>query len=1603
MSKALLAKRARTSGQAFGLRDRALLFTVVVGLVLLASVSAQAAPEADGSSLLIAVNAGTSADLVARPLLVPHEPGEAIALPPLDVPAGGLAAAALAEQSGVPAGAYGARPSELGPLAMYGRTSWSPTTGESLTGPVSGAGEVLLPLAIKVSEGWSTFVSVINLDPTEAAAVTVTGVRTMQASVDLDAGFAVPADSARGYWMGEGPLADVPDGWSGALRFTADRPIAVHAWVARTDGGPAVFDVLGQPVEHASGVLYAPRFWAEVPRSDSVGGVSSSRFHVSNSSDRIAVLVTVELRGEDGVCAGEVFRTATKTVRAGSNLTFDFGADPDPSTAYDVEVPPNCAGTARIFTSLGSVSAAVVEERRDAGGDVLAAAGFPALPESLAASEVVAPWRWPGSVPADGATTLRAMNVGTDPATVSLTARSAAGSPVACPACEATIAPGSSRSWVPSDLPEGAAGSSVALSLVSDQPLAVSVDAAAGGSDISAALAAPAASEESGDLPRALPALLNESGLPPVVRDPTPTVTPTSRATATSPIGPRPPARTLTPGTPPTPVPTRTSSPTPTEVPTEVPLGEVVVQNLGLEAAADVSFVATGGADGARVEIGPLKAGRADSISFEDLTDRLLGAPHGVRIQVADGGGSGSGDPHALGVLALHRSERGASAAYAAPSAGREVIVPMAAIDHFGRTTSFAVQNVGDAPAAVSVGLYPSGRGSSPTRGFSVWLAPGEAAAYRLGESLEFVAVPPNTPDGFLGWLRMTSDRPLVAASVVDHPSTDRAVHTVGGQPSTGASRSLLAHGVFAPEGGRDLESLLTVLNPSGSPAEVRATLVGVADGCEGTRSSAVPLEVAAYSVREVDLAGAAGLPAGCAAVALLESDAPVHASVTVSRPGGPDRAGAAGLPAVALDAAPGISPFGSSVEAGLPRVRFGAGGLGTSVWAYNPGDAPAQARLEVLTPAGEPLAGCGADCMAEVPAGGAITWDIGGLPGAPSSGSASARVVSDVPLHVAALDLPEASLVDLSAYIATDAASAVAPRWLPLANWTIKPGYVTGPTPTASPWPTATVRPTSLPGPSSLPPPRPTTEPPGADADWFGLQNMQRDRGISAGGVLYGEEGTPAEPFKLAPVPAGAFQLAVRGRSSADGSLGSGPRAASLFSDGASLPFAVHSLASGAVAAQGAAAAGTDLIVPLLLGGYTGQYSFVHVQAAEVPEADGLGVDAEIGLYEMGGERVATLDRRVGAGALTRIDMREIVRGHDLPRRDGSGFMGFMRLRGPKPLVAASVIKLEERSERWAYDVPAMPVSSASEVVVAPNVRSNAEGVSSAVMLFNPGDEPALVASEYLGTHGPCAGEKYSPEDSFVIEPHDFRTVYLGPSLERILPSGCEATAKYAATVPLVGLVNGVLAADRGVMVYPVSSVGNASTSVAVPMARNRSAGRSTTLYVMYPGEAAADVGSATVMLIDQSGKSSRCGGCELRLESGGAAKLALGSDPFVPAGWLGTAWVDATVPVVVLAVDEPAAGEPSVIGGVAAAEGDIAAWLGHPVKSSASPSTASLSDIPVAVLGYAPAPPVPGPTSEPPPWRPSAWLWLPSLLNASDSRESGALRAAPRVWPDR
>jgi hypothetical protein len=373
------------------------------------------------------------------------------------------------------------------PVAAISRTENRESGAALLYSNIAAARQVVVPLVMKAFAGQNSLVTVQNTDPGQPAQLRLEFFRSGEPTPvkQLSVGLAPAASTVLDFVHGA-ELADLPDGFVGWLRVSADLPVTAQASLHVTASDAAVAAYEGQPLADA-----AERLWVPLVRRNWFGTTGIAVVNPSVVGD---VAVTANYRGTAGSCVGQVFRQGPVQLAAAGSAVFYQGAGSVPLTG-ESPLPAGCAGVAEITAIGGGVLATVVD--RDGIDRPRTAAAYNALADTRGARRLAAPLIRNHHTAADLVTGIQVLNVAdAAPAQVRLRFFDSDGKELAGGADHSAVIPaGSAVAWyLPAVSVVGARRGLYGSALVdSDQPVVAVITEVSlnGGSDSAAYTAIP--------------------------------------------------------------------------------------------------------------------------------------------------------------------------------------------------------------------------------------------------------------------------------------------------------------------------------------------------------------------------------------------------------------------------------------------------------------------------------------------------------------------------------------------------------------------------------------------------------------------------------------------------------------------------------------------------------------------------------------------------------------------------------------------------------------------------------------------------------------------------------------------------------------------------------------------------------------------------------------------------------------------------------------------------------------------------------------------------------------------------------------------------------
>jgi hypothetical protein len=329
---------------------------------------------------------------------------------------------------------------------------------------------------------------------------------------------------------------------------------------------------------------------------------------------------------------------------------------------------------------------------------------------------------------------------------------------------------------------------------------------------------------------------------------------------------------------------------------------------------------------------------------------------------------------------------------YSNAVAGREVVVPLAVRQFSGQTSHVSIQRARPGAATkVKMELLSCGR-KEPVKTVSFTLSDSTVAAahYDLYRHPSLAGV----PEGFLGAIRITSERPVAAASHVDVGGTGMGVYAFEGVPTSRASSRL-----YAPLIRREYYGTtgIAVANPGARAVQVRVRYTGSLGTCanreyEQTGRVDPGCSVVFWQGGNTPGTGRNPLPRKCAGAAVIDVLEPHDGKVLAVVNDAQERT------AAAYNAA-SVEHGARRIALPLYRRNHTRAKLSTGIQAMNVGNSAAYSKITFFDSAGREIRGLSKKTEAVIRPLYAHTWyppDIGGL----ADGTyGSAIITSDQPL----------------------------------------------------------------------------------------------------------------------------------------------------------------------------------------------------------------------------------------------------------------------------------------------------------------------------------------------------------------------------------------------------------------------------------------------------------------------------------------------------------------------------------------------------------------------------------------------------------------------------
>ncbi len=330
-----------------------------------------------------------------------------------------------------------------------------------------------------------------------------------------------------------------------------------------------------------------------------------------------------------------------------------------------------------------------------------------------------------------------------------------------------------------------------------------------------------------------------------------------------------------------------------------------------------------------------------------------------------------------------------------------DFVIPLAVKNLGGQTSVISVVHPGRGGEAEVEFVFREMGHSSPIQTLHREIGPGGCWSI----ALDLIGGDSDLPDGFIGWIDVSSDVPIGLTSTVDVQTSDTAVFSVEASAKDAATSSSL----YAPaiSSHQDASSAIALVNPQGTGVLVEVEYRGQWGSCSGetyTQSAVVPpftSVVFDQGAAEMPVTGRSPLPDGCTASATIRAGYWVEAVVNTT---------GQGWPPTWAGAYPAIRESATSEKVLVPIWMASLDGdYGTGIAVMNVGSDKATASISFYDNLGTRIQGCGSACgpIAIAP-GGTHSWESNELLSADGAsylptGYGWARVEADARLAVVA------------------------------------------------------------------------------------------------------------------------------------------------------------------------------------------------------------------------------------------------------------------------------------------------------------------------------------------------------------------------------------------------------------------------------------------------------------------------------------------------------------------------------------------------------------------------------------------------------------------------
>ncbi len=353
--------------------------------------------------------------------------------------------------------------------------------------------------------------------------------------------------------------------------------------------------------------------------------------------------------------------------------------------------------------------------------------------------------------------------------------------------------------------------------------------------------------------------------------------------------------------------------------------------------------------------------------------------------------------------------------------------------------------------------------------------------------------------------------------------------------------------------------------------------------------------------------------------------------------------------------------------------------------------------------------------------------------------------------------------------------------------------------------------------------------------------------------------------------------------------------------------------LASGGLAAHGESKPGLGVVVPLVAKNSGGMSSVISVQNADpsAPAKAKLVVRSigeseathEVG-FELPPGTAGTFDFAKSLFTQSLVD--GFVGSARVESETASAVLSFLDVLGDTPGVSGFAGQPEEQAAARL----AVPFVHAR--FPTPGLGEGSLTRSSSVALANVGSSAVQVVAELSGIAGACEGEKYRAD--IAIEPFSSAILDFTPdaaSDSNVLPANCRAAATFVAEDGrIVGTLFDYARDETGAAVFAgavnLVAESEAGLQTLVPLFRKDHRGITTGIHAMNVGDVQSE---AHLQLFD--GRGERIEGCDeacrATIGPGGSIAWWMGDLEVVPDRSYGHVVITSTVPLAVIASDEP------------------------------------------------------------------------------------------------